>query len=99
MQQVRSTCTRDPTLFYGASCMPTVKGLMWECASKEEYLALREAYESCEQSCNMCKHLQRTKHEKCVFGYLQGICGKTGDSIRFHPEDPQDHPCWESRRV
>ena len=56
---VPSTSPKSPARFYGAPCLPTVKGLLLECDSKDEYLVAREAYEASEGNCNTCVHLVR----------------------------------------
>lgn len=95
---VPSTNTRNADCYYGAACLPTVRGILWECSSKEDYIAMRSAYEEREGNCNTCRHLIRTQHAKCLHGYLQGTCNKSNTSLRFHPEQPDQMPCWESRR-
>lgn len=97
MKLVAADAPRDPALFYGAACLPTVRGMIWECASRAEYNALRDAYEAEEGNCNTCVHLQRVKHERDPLGFLQGTCARDGLPLLFHPEDPLQVPCHEQR--
>lgn len=45
-----------------------------------------------DQSCNWCKHLQRT-------GPRAGRCGVTTELLSFHPQDFGGRQCFEARRV
>lgn len=61
-----------------------------------------------EANCNMCRHLVRTAHPKyhvIRFGSrdlsfrnpLLGTCGRSGERLKIHPEDPMHKGCWEAR--
>lgn len=94
---------RDQTKYYGAPCMPTVKGKLWECADRNEYNAMREAYEALEGNCNTCVHLQRIQTPKDPNGLLTGTCAARKRSpealpFRFHPEDPDHLSCHVQRQ-
>jgi hypothetical protein len=95
---VPSTNIRIKGLYYGAACLPTVRGVLWECPSRDAYIDMRSAYEACERNCNTCRHLTRIPHDKCQHGFLQGTCNKHSKPLRFHPEQPDQMSCWESRR-
>ncbi len=99
IRTVPSSAPRDPNLYYGAPCIPTVKGVMHECSSKEEYLANREAYEASEGNCNTCVHLIRPPRgtPPLSHGHLEGFCAKLYKHLNFHPEDPLQLPCHEQR--
>lgn len=98
MQLIEAKDRVDDGSYYGAPCLPTVRGKLWKCASREEYLGTLTAYEAAEASCNTCKHLIRTPGPKCPQGFLNGTCAVTKTVLRFHPEDPGHKPCWVSRR-
>ena len=65
------------------------------------------AFHKSEANCNMCRHLERVKHEKNRAGFLFGRCkspAKTAGQypeaagvMQFHPDDPGLMPCWEAR--
>ncbi len=101
VRHVPATVKRDPALYYGAPCTPTVKGVLIECASRTEYDALRDAYEVTEGNCNTCIHLRRptTKQPKHPDGWLTGTCARTFGmaKLTFHPEDPLQLPCHAQR--
>ncbi len=102
MRQVLASEKRDPSKFYGAPFLPVVnRGVLWECDSREEYLRCRGLYEESEGNCNTCRHLERVKQEKDPTGWMQGICTRVHfrPVIKFHPEDPMQVACWESRRT
>lgn len=90
---------KQKDLFYGAQCLPTVKGALWKCKDKAEYIAFRASYEECEANCNTCASLTRFPQKKCPSGYMDGHCNTINSNVRFHPEDPQGCKCWKSRRV
>ena len=105
---VPSTSPKSPARFYGAPCLPTVKGLLLECDSKDEYLVAREAYEASEGNCNTCVHLVRPPrgHQQLdlapldkdhPLGFMGGFCGKLYKHVIFHPEDPSQLECHEQR--
>src|ERR1700677_2598179 len=94
--------------FYGAPCLPTVKGLLLECDTKDEYLAAREAYEAAEGNCNTCIHLIRPPRGYIALelmpldkdhplGFMGGFCAKLYKHVIFHPEDPDKLECHEQR--
>jgi len=99
MRCVPASTVRDPTRYYGAPCLPTVSGLLWECASRDEYLEMRAGYEACESSCNTCKHLERVPQPKDASGFMIARCARFQRALRFHPSDPAHMECWESRRI
>lgn len=76
--------------------MPGAKGGNWRHKSHDTQGAIRAFHEN-DANCNTCKHLQRVKHEKCKFGFLEGRCIAHGMSMRFHPDDPMLMPCYEPR--
>ena len=60
-----------------------------------------QAYYEMEGNCNTCKHLQRVKHDKDQFGFMQGRCGANPAGhmfvMKFHPHDPMHMRCYQDR--
>lgn len=70
----------------------------------------RKAFDHSERNCNTCIHLQRIKHEKSPYGFLQGKCSSTpinhpyeswfsnyDGNLVFHPNDPLHLECYVPR--
>jgi hypothetical protein len=98
-ESVQATDKKQKDLFYGAPCLPTVKGILWKCRDRPEYIEHRSAFEELEANCNTCANLVRFKQKKCPSGFMEGRCQLINTNVRFHPEDPQGCKCWQSRRT
>jgi hypothetical protein len=99
---VDAKAPKDPEKYYGAPMLPTVRGRLVECDTREEHLAGRDAYEEAEANCNTCLHLKRIPQQKDPMGFLFAKCmldGGEGRVLRFHPEDPMHKTCWVTRRM
>jgi len=79
--------------------VPGVKTECW-CSVPDGVAAWKQSarwFAENDANCNTCAHLQRVPHAKCFTGMLDGICRKTSQALRFHPEDWMGMACYESR--
>jgi hypothetical protein len=84
-----------------AGCiMPSLPSSYFHWDIKDHHAARRQSYRDfcdiCEQNCNTCKWLTRMPSKKGE-GFLNGVCQRDNQSLRFHPEDPMHMKCYESR--
>jgi hypothetical protein len=64
---------------------------------KEARKQSKICFDENEANCNTCKNLMRVHHDKIKGGFLEGVCQKNKERIRFHPDDWMGKECWEAR--
>lgn len=89
----------DSNAIYLGPIVPQVNGTYL--CRKDEVDGYKQSvawFHEAETNCNMCKHLVRVPYTRQHPSLPHpGICGKTQESLWFHPEDNMGKACWEPR--
>lgn len=84
------------------STVPNVK-VQYVMKNTEEAKALHKQsqviFHESEANCNTCLNLERVKHTKCKFSFVQAKCRIKPEAgiMKIHPEDPMKMQCYVSR--